>query len=191
MIAAKQIERNFVDDYLADKDVAKVKHDSFGGFVYAMADARTAHNRVAAALNGWLYSNLRGRRCEPYNSDAKVRVRLPTQTRYYYPDGMVVCEPNPPESSYQDNPVVIAEVISEGIRRIDEGEQRDVYLTSPTLAAYLSIETDWPRVVIDFRSENGFAAEAYEEMDAVIAHEVVQIDRPLAEIDERVEFAST
>src|SRR5690606_22743713 len=98
----------------------------------------------------------------------KVRVRFPTHTRFYYPDAMVVCEPNDPGVTFQDNPVVIAEVVSEATRRIDESEKRDAYLTIPTLMAYLVVETDRPRVVIHRRTDNGFVAEVFEGTDAVI-----------------------
>jgi Uma2 family endonuclease len=155
-----------------------------------MAGARTVHNRVAA---NWLIavgSRLRDKPCEPFNSDMKVRVRLRTQTRFYYPDGMIVCDPNPPESSYQDNPVVMAEVVSEATRRIDEGEKLEAYLTIPTLSAYLLIETDQPRVVVHRRTDSGFAAEVYEGIEAVIPLEAIQAELPLAELYERVEFGA-
>jgi Uma2 family endonuclease len=101
---------------------------------------------------------------------------------------MVVCEPNPPESSYQDRPVVIAEVVSDATRRIDEGEKREAYLTIPTLTMYLVIETDRPRVVVHRRTENGFVAEAYEGTGAVISIDAIGAELPLAELYERVEF---
>jgi Uma2 family endonuclease len=103
---------------------------------------------------------------------------------------MVVCEPNPPESSFQDRPVVIADVISDATRRIDEGEKRDAYVTIPTLAAYLIIETDRPRVVVYRRTGSGFIAEAYEGTDSVIPLEAIDAELPLAELYERVEFGA-
>ncbi len=188
MNAAKQIELVTVEDYLAGELVSDVKHEYSGGFVYAMAGAKNVHNRIAIALLGSLYAQLRGKPCEPFNSDAKVRVRFPTHTRFYYPDAMVVCEPNGPEDTFQDNPVVIAEVVSEATRRIDEGEKRDAYLAIPTLMAYLVVETDRPRIVVHRRTDNGFVAEVYEGADAVIPLDAVAAELPLAELYERVEF---
>jgi Uma2 family endonuclease len=102
---------------------------------------------------------------------------------------MVVCDPNPAEDTFQDNPVVIAEVISETTRRTDEGEKRDAYLTIPTLTAYLLIETDCPRVVVHRRTDQGFVAEVYEGTDAVVPLEAIEAELTLAELYERVEFA--
>src|SRR5690349_584690 len=113
MSAAKQIELISVADYLAGELASDVRHEYSGGYVYGMAGARTVHNRVATNLLLALGGRLRGNPCEPFNSDMKVRVRLPSHTRFYYPDAMVVCEPNSPDETFQDNPVVIAEVVSE------------------------------------------------------------------------------
>jgi Uma2 family endonuclease len=191
MTAAQQIELVSIEEYLADELISEIKHEYMGGYVYAMAGARTVHNRVAGAFYASMYARLRGGPCEPFNSDMKVRVPFPTHTRFYYPDGMVVCESNPPESSYQDRPVIIAEVVSEATRRIDEGEKREAYLTIPTLTNYLIIETDRPRVVVHRRIESGaFVAEAYEGTAAVIPLEAIAAELPLAELYERVEFSS-
>jgi Uma2 family endonuclease len=188
MTAAKQIELVSVEDYLAGELASDVKHEYSGGFVYAMAGAKNVHNRIAIALLGSLHSQLRGKPCEPFNSDTKVRVRFPTHTRFYYPDGMVVCDPNGPEDTFQDNPVIIAEVVSDATRRIDEGEKRDAYLAIPTLMAYLVVETDRPRVVVHRRTDNGFVAEAYEGMDAVIPLDAVEVELPFSELYARVAF---
>jgi Uma2 family endonuclease len=190
MTAAKQFELVSVEDYLAGELVSEIKHEYSGGYVYAMAGARNVHNRVAGAFNGSLHAQLRGRPCEVFNSDTKVRVPFPTHTRFYYPDGMVVCEPNPPESTYQDRPIVIAEVVSDATRRIDEGEKREAYLTIPTLMAYLVIETDRPRVAVHRRTDSGFVSEAYDRTDAVIALPFIEAELPLSELYERVEFTS-
>ena len=189
MTAAKQIELISVDDYLASELNSDIRHEYLGGFVYAMAGARNVHNRVAT---NWLLAvgrRLSGKPCEPFNSDTKVRIRFPTHTRFYYPDGMVVCEPNPADDTFQDRPVVIAEVLSDATRRIDEGEKREAYLTIPSLMAYLIIETDFPRVVVHRRTENGFVAEVYESIEAVIPLDAIEAELPLAELYERVELS--
>ena len=191
MTAVKKIELISVDDYLAGELVSLVKHEYTGGYVYAMAGARNVHNTIAGAFFGALYAKLRGRPCQPFNSDTKVRVRLPTHTRFYYPDGMIICEPNPADDTFQDRPVVVAEVVSDATRRIDEGEKREAYLTIPTLSTYLLIETDRPRVVVHQRTDSGFVASLYEGMDAVIPLEAIDASLALADLYERVDFSAT
>jgi Uma2 family endonuclease len=190
MSAAKQIPMMSVEDYLARERVAKVKHEYTGGCVYAMAGARTQHNRVSVAFVSAMHSRLRGRPCEAFNSDMKLRIRMPAHTRFYHPDGMVVCEPNSADESFQDRPVVIAEVLSVKTRRTDEGEKREAYLTIPTLATYLLIETESARVVAYQRAPDGFVAHVHEGMDATVPLTAIGTDLPLAELYERVDFAA-
>lgn len=186
--------RNFnlisIDDYLAGELVSTVKHEYLGGVVYAMAGARNAHNLIATNMLVALGGRLRGRGCRPFNSDTKIRVRLPTQIRFYYPDVSVTCRPNPQTETFQDEPVVLVEVLSGRTRRIDEGEKKEAYLTIPSLRVYLLVEQDAPVVVVFRRTEHGFDREIYQDLSAALPLPEIGVDLPLAEIYEEVEFSS-
>ncbi len=188
MTAAKKLHLISVEDYLAGELASPIKHEYLGGVVYAMAGARNAHNLIVTNTIGVLHSRLRGRRCRVFNSDTKIRVRLPTHVRFYYADVPVICRPNPPTDSFQDEPAVIFEVLSRRTSRIDEGEKKDAYLTIASLAAYVLIEQETPAAVVFRRTEHGFVREVYEGLNAVIPLKEIEIDLPLAEIYEAVEF---
>jgi len=189
MSTVKKFQLVSVEDYLAGELTSPVKHEYLGGVVYAMAGARNAHNLIATNLIGALYARLRGRPCRPYNSDTKVRVRLAGQVRFYYPDASVVCRPNPPTDSFQDEPAVLFEVLSHATRRIDEGEKRDAYLSLPSLAVYFLVEQDAAAVVAFRRTDNGFVREVYEGPDAVLPLAEIGVELPLAEVYETVVLA--
>ncbi len=155
MSEAEKWEFVTVEDYLAEELLSPVKHEYRDGIVYAMAGARNIHNDIAVNTLATLHTRLRGRPCKPCNSDTKIRVRHLAGTRFYYPDVSVVCQPNPPGDSWQDAPVVILEIVSASTRRIDLGEKMDSYLTIPTLAVYLVVETSEPAVQVFRRSPNG------------------------------------
>src|SRR5271155_2602169 len=112
MSTAEKLDLISVEDYLAGELISRVKHEYLGGLVYAMAGARIAHNRITTNTLGSLHARLRGRLCEPFNSDMKIRVQLPRQFRFYYPDASVICNSNPPTDSFQDEPAVLFEVLS-------------------------------------------------------------------------------
>lgn len=177
-----------VEDYLAGELVSPVKHEYFGGFVYAMAGAKNAHNIIAMNALASLHGRLRGSGCRPFNSDTKIRIRLPDQTRFYYPDGSVVCRSNPTSDSFQDDPVLIVEVLSESTRRIDMGEKKDAYLTIPSLKVYLLLEQDSAAAVVFRRGTEGFNRELYEGLEAVVPLPEIKTDLPLAEIYDGLEF---
>lgn len=188
MIAAKKLNLISVEDYLAGELVSPVKHEYLGGVVYAMAGARISHNVAAGNIFGSLHGRLRGKRCRPFNSDMKIRVRYPTHDRFYYPEVSVICRSNPPTDSFQDQPVVIVEVLSKQTRRIDEGEKKDAYLSTPSLCAYLLVEQETAAVVVHRRTEKGFVREVYEGLDAIIPLPEIESELPLAEIYDGVEF---
>ena len=150
---------------------------------------RNVHNLIASNTLVALGSRLRGRRCRPYNSDTKIRIRLPSHVRFYDPDLSVTCRPNPPHESFQDDPALIAEVVSQSTRRVDEGEKKEAYVTIPSLSVYLLVEQESPKVVVYRRGEQGFAREVYVGVDAVISLTEIETDLPLAEIYDGVEFS--
>ena len=123
------------------------------------------------------------------NSDAKVRIQLPTHTRFYYPDVSVVCSQNPQDDSFQDHPIVIGEVLARATRRIDAGEKREAYLTIPSLRVYALIEQETAAVLVYRRTDQGFVREFYEGLTEIIPLPEIETDLPLSELYERVEFS--
>ncbi|MGE0606291.1 MAG: Uma2 family endonuclease [Pirellulales bacterium] len=189
MTAAQKLNLVSVEDYLAGELTSPVKHEYLGGVVYAMTGARNVHNLIATNATVGLGSRLRGGKCKAYNSDTKVRIRLPAQWRFYYPDVSVVCQPNPPDDSFQDSPIAIFEVLSKSTRRIDEGEKKDSYLTIPALCVYALIEQETAAVVVHRRTEQGFIREVYEGPDAILPLPEIKTELPLAEIYDGVAFS--
>jgi len=188
MNAAEKQKLISVQAYLAGELQTSQKHEYLGGFVYAMAGARNVHNVIGGNVFAACHTRLRGRRCRPFNSDTKIRVRLPTQVRFYYPDTSVVCRPNAPTDSYQDEPVVLVEVLSAQTRRIDEGEKKDAYFTIASLLVYLLVEQDTAAVTAWRRSEQGFLREVYTGLNAVVPLPEIDSALPLAEVYEGVDF---
>ena len=177
-----------VEDYLERELISETKHEYLGGVVYAMAGARNLHNTIMDNTHVSIAVRLRGKRCKAHSSDTKVRIHLPTHLRFYYPDIHVTCDPNPPDDSFQDNPVVLFEVLSRSTRRIDAGEKKDAYLTIPSLCVYALVEQETAAVIIFRRTSAGFVREVHEGLDAVVPLSEIGIDLPLREIYDGVEF---
>jgi Uma2 family endonuclease len=188
MSALKPIRLVSVEDYLSGELISRVKHEYLGGVVYAMAGARNVHNIIGGNIFASLHGRLRGKPCRPFNSDTKIRIRLPSQTRFYYPDTSVICRPNPQDDSFQDEPAVLFEVMSRQTRRTDEGEKKDAYLTIPSLSVYALVEQETAAVIVYRRTEQGFVREVYEGTDAVIPLAEIDTTLPLAEIYDGVQF---
>jgi len=189
MIALKKPESISIADYLAGEEISGVKHEYIGGTIHAMAGANNRHNIIAVNALAVLHGLLRGKSCQPFNSDTKVRIEFPDHTRFYYPDALVVCHPNPESDHFQDQPVVVVEVLSESTRRTDFGEKKDAYLSMPSLKVLVLVESDSPAATVYRRKpEGGFESELHTGMDVTIPLPEIDADLPLADAYERVRF---
>ena len=131
---------------------------------------------------------MRGYPCEAFNSDTKVRVRLASQTRYYYPDASVVCRPNPPGDSFHDEPVVIVEVLSPSTRRVDMTEKKEAYFAIPSLLVYILVEQDFASLEIHRRTPRGFVPQVFSSLESIVPLPEIGIDLRLADVYERVDL---
>lgn len=188
MSSARQKQPITITEYLSGELISPIKHEFVDGVVYSMAGATANHNRIATNATVAVGAQLRGKRCQVFNSDMKVRVRLSRSTRFYYPDLSVVCVPNAGDETFQDNPVVIVEVISESTRRVDEYEKRESYLTINSLRAYILLESNAMAALVYRRVDAGFESEIYEGSEAVIPLPEIECNLSLADAYEQVAF---
>ena len=101
---------------------------------------------------------------------------------------MVVCHPNPDHDSFQDQPTVIVEVLSDSTRRTDEEEKKDAYLTIPSLNLYVMVETESPLVVEFRRTATGFVRSVIAGLESGIPIPDMGFSLPVAEIYEGIRF---
>ena len=179
-----------VDEYLDGENHSERKHEYIDGVIYAMVGTSNAHNLVATNVTGLLHSQLRGKNCLVFNADAKVRVQLPSGTRFYYPDASVVCQPNRPEDTFNDAPVVIIEVLSESTRRTDEHEKREAYAAIDSLLVYVLLEQDSAAAVVYRRGAMGFVREVWLGREATIPLAEVGCELRLCDAYDNVVLAS-
>jgi Uma2 family endonuclease len=86
---------------------------------------------------------------------------------------------------------VIIEVLSDSTRRADLVEKRDAYLTIPSLKALIFVEPETPSITIHrAKPEGGFAIERFAGLEETVPLTEIEASLPLAEVYERVTFAS-
>jgi Uma2 family endonuclease len=135
------------EEYLAIERRNEYKSEYIDGEMVAMTGASRRHNLITTSITGQLYPQLRGRACESYSGD--MRVRIPTTRAYMYPDAVVVCGEPQLEDDYLDallNPTVLVEVLSESTERYDRGRKFGFYRTIESLAEYVLVAQDECRV---------------------------------------------
>jgi Uma2 family endonuclease len=129
-----------VDEYLAFERNHEEKHEYIAGHVYAMSGASAAHNIITANTLAGLHGHVRQRNCTVFPSD--MRLGIPNQKLYVYPDIMVVCGDVQFGDNEQDtllNPVIIIEVLSPSTEQYDRGTKAQYYRSIPSLQEYLLI----------------------------------------------------
>jgi Uma2 family endonuclease len=177
------------EDYLAGELMAHRKHEYVAGQVYAMAGGSANHQRVALAFSRMCGNGLAGKPCEPFGSDFLIRVSFSAHDEaFYYPDGMIVCEPVGGSDRYTDSPVVILEVLSESTRRNDEVQKLRDYFTLPSLQVYLLAESNEPVVRVYRRGEEGFKLSLVEGLEETIPLPEVDLELAMAELYRDVDF---
>lgn len=170
-----------IDDYLAAELISDSKHEYFDGAIYAMSGASRNHERIALNVASEFRTHLRGKPCEPFSSDLKIKVG----NYLFYPDAMVVCDDTQPHEVYTETPALIVEVLSKSTRRIDETLKRRLYQTIPTLREYVLIEQDIVDIEICRRSE-GWVSNHYFLGDQA-TFESIDLTIDVAELYARVE----
>lgn len=136
-----------VEAYLALDRSSADKHELWDGSVYAMTGASLAHNRLVRNLIVSLTRALEGKPCEVLPSD--LRVRIPNQARYLYPDLSIVCGLPELEDDRSDtlvNPQVVIEVLSDSTEAFDRGQKFEAYRSIPSLAEYVLVAQDSARI---------------------------------------------
>ncbi len=115
-------------EYLTLERQAETKSEYYAGEVFAMAGASRKHNTIVPNLLYLLVGQLKGRSCEVYNSDMRVKVSV--TGLYTYPDLTVVCGKPRFDDDQEDtllNPTVIVEVLSKSTEAYDRGEKFAMY----------------------------------------------------------------
>ena len=141
------------EDYLAGEPLAQIKHEYVDGEVYAMAGASEAHNRIAGNVFYQFRTATRGKRCGAYMADMKLR--LVEQNLFYYPDVMLVCDPDDDHPLYKTRPCVLVEVLSPGTAPTDRREKWHAYRNLPSLKGYLMVDSEIRRAEYYLRDESG------------------------------------
>jgi Uma2 family endonuclease len=146
------------EEYLAAERKAERRSEYLNGEVFAMAGASRRHVQISGNLIAALKNELKGRDCDVYATELRVRVNPKGNYLYAYPDVSVVCG----ESQFEDerfdtllNPKVIIEILSPSTEPFDRGKKFTLYRQIDSLAEYLLMAQDETRVEQYVRQPGG------------------------------------
>jgi len=176
-------------EYLEGERKSEVRHEYVDGYVYAMAGASDDHNRITRNILSYLHNALRGKRCEPFAIDMKVKIPPSFMNVYYYPDVLVACDPNDNAQYFRERPTIIFEVISPETERTDRREKALAYHHIDTLKVYALVEQERMAITVFRQAEAGWHKEMIEGPNAVLTLPEIQVEIPLERIYERTAIA--
>ena len=167
--------------YLASERVSETKHEYLDGRVLAMAGANHNHSRISANVLGEFRSHLKGRPCEAFMADTKVKAGQ----NYFYPDVVVDCTNAAGDADFLTSPLLIVEVLSNSTRKIDTTKKLLYYINIPALEEYVLIEQDIVSIIV-MRRKRDWRSEYYYLGDRV-TFDSIQLTLSVEAIYERVD----
>lgn len=177
-------------EYLAFEQASEGRHEFINGQIIAISGASRAHVLIVSMTVHLLMSQLRGKPCEVYAND--MRVKVAPSGLYTYPDVAVVCaDPQFTDDPLDTllNPTVIVEVLSPSTEAYDRGEEFRSYRKISTLQHYLLIAQDRPSIERYTRQPKGeWLLTEVIGINETIALPAINCTLALAEIYERVSF---
>lgn len=130
------------EDYLSFERELQDRHEYYKGEIYLMSGASFKHNIIEDNIRGTLHGFLKGKKCRSFGSN--LRIHIPKNTLYTYPDILIVCEdPIFVDGEFDTllNPAVIIEILSPSTANYDRGAKFDLYREVETLKEYILVDS--------------------------------------------------
>lgn len=193
-MAAQRQYQTIEKDYSTEAEYFEFERKAIGRWEYVngairqMAGGADDHNVIAINVARTLGNAMVPRGCRVYGSDMKIHTGDGNNT---FPDVAVVCGPRHYHGGRTDvisNPLLIVEVLSPSTAGYDRGEKFDHYRTVPTLADYLLVSMDEPRVFHYSLRGDLWVFQETTGLDAAITLPSIETTLALADIYALIEF---
>ena len=177
------------DQYLALEETAEEKSEYVNGRIYPMSGGTDYHGALAMYLGSAIIIALGERDCLVMSSDVKVRAA----GQMYYPDVSLTCGPRHYYGGNRTvitNPLLVAEVLSQGTETKDRSGKFHDYLAIESLRVYLLVSQDEPRIEQFSRSEAGdWQYTLTEGKESILTIPALSVEVRMADVYAKVKFA--
>ncbi len=170
------------EEYIAFELKASRRHEYINGQLFEIPGEQDINNMIAGKLYVLLAYQLEQKGYFVFIND--VKVAIPNENKYYYPDVFVTNEPRTEENKYiKTAPVLIVEVLSPSSRIMDTVDKYLDYTKIPTLQYYLVVEPE--TVHITMYHKNGgdqWQADVFSQKEHVIDLPLLGMQIPVAAV---------
>jgi Uma2 family endonuclease len=187
-----------VEQYLEMERASEERHEYVDGYVYKMAGESLEHSRINANLIAILVAQLRGKPCEAFSPNMKIRSgpffkeQKTNKGMFSYADVSIVCGEPQFHDKFKDvllNPTVIIEILSKSTEGFDRGEQFRRYLTHiPFLQDYVLVHQTLPWIQVYSRHPDGWLMTDAVGFEGAIRVPSIDCHLSMSEVYDRIEF---
>ena len=139
------------------------KYELLDGHIVAMTGGTKAHNLIALGLFSEIDAQ-KNDHCRLYVADVKLRINREHNTSdtdtATYPDVMLACGDESSEL-YEENPLLIAEVLSDSSARKDKTDKKEKYLSLSSLQVYLVLSQTEIMLTVYQRNDESWDESVY------------------------------
>lgn len=142
-------------EYLALERGSRERHEYYKGEVLFVKGESYKHNIIENNLRGALGNFLKG--TNYLSLGTNLRVHIPENTLYTYPDILIVCdEPKFLDDEFDTllNPSVIIEILSPSTANYDRGAKFDLYRDIASLKEYILVDSTSTHVIHYIRNND-------------------------------------
>ena len=151
------------DDLLEIEEITGLKYELLDGHIVAMTGGTKAHNLIALGLFTEIDAQ-KDARCRLYVADVKLRIanhhHEHQKDSVTYPDLMLACSQEDSDL-YEENPLLIAEVLSDSTARKDKTDKKDKYLRLSSLHAYIVLSQTEVMMTLHQRENDNWTENVY------------------------------
>jgi Uma2 family endonuclease len=188
-----------VQEYLEFEKGATERHEFYRGEIFqmyghgellAMSGAGNRHNIIFSNLFIGMGARLKGKPCQPYGSD--MRINIPENTLYTYPDISVFCGELGFSQEDEDTaiqPTIIIEILSPGTKDYDRGGKFNLYRDIPALKEYILVDSLSVHVeAFRLNATNHWELEEFKKLSDTLHFPSINISITLEEIYQRTKL---
>jgi Uma2 family endonuclease len=200
MVLPREKLLSTVEQYLEMERASEERHEYIDGYVYDMAGESPDHSRINVNLLTILNLQLRGKPCEAFSPNMKIRSgpffkeQKTNKGMFSYADFSIVCGEPQFHDTFRDvliNPTVIIEILSESTQGFDRDEKFRRYRTHiSSLQDYLLVSQTLPMIQVYSRQPGGWLMTEALGLESSIRVPSIDCHLPLSEVYDRVVFPS-
>jgi Uma2 family endonuclease len=198
MVLPKEKFLYTVEQYLEMERSSEERHEYVDGYVYTMAGESPDHSRINVNLLTILNLQLRGKPCEAFSPNMKIRSgpffkeQKTKKGMFSYADVSIVCGEPQFHDTFRDvliNPTVIIEILSESTGGFDRDEKFRRYRTHiPILQDYLLVSQTLPLIQVYSRQPDGWLMTEALGLESSIRVPSIDCRLVLSDVYDRVVF---